>query len=396
MALSPCCIPAKLIGEARAVKLTLNRLGSSRGQLSGDVPFEVGDRVQLELNRPTDGVRVRVDVTISSVRREGQQWGWLPAIHVGFEQGIEDWPPVGDDEHEEMVIEESSSYSDDDGSRDDQPIGFDPRDAPSVDLPIAPATASWSGEIETLDTPVVEPDVRTLDDILPMAAREANRTAQQYRAATFEVSSPPWERQQNTAAPQPITEVPRQITEVPPVEPAAEPMVPAAPRPDATESLREGLDTHTTLGTPRRDSAITPWSIPPGTPPDVVTREARILSEVMVSYLSAGRKRFGTAHDFSQHGLFLAVKSGDVVPPVGAVLRVGFPIETPRNLFVIRMTAEVRWAHGGDQADAAGRGVGLQVCAFDTATEHQFYEEYVKSLVEDTPGPRPPGPNAGT
>jgi len=377
--LSPCYIPAKLIGEAGAYDLTLNRVGRSKGQLSGDAPFRVGDRAQLELNRPTDGAKVRARVTISSVRREGQQWGWLPAIHVAFEQCIDDWNPIDESAMLEMAIEESSSFSADEVSADEASILPDPLDAPSVDLPRAEETASLSGEIQTLDTPVAAPDVRTLEDILPEAAREANKTAQARRAATFEVSSPPWEHQ--------IEEGPTTSVEIP--------VVRDEPRPDATESLREGLETRPASGTPRRDSATPPWSIPPGLSKEVVKREARILSEVTVSYLTAGRKRFGTAQDFSQHGLFLAVELGDAVPLVGAVVRVGFPIETPDDLFVIRMTAEVRWSHGNDRAEAAGRGVGLQVCAFDTAAEQQFYSEYVTSLLENSPGPRSLDPDGG-
>ena len=362
--MSPCFIPARLLGDADEHKVNVTRLGADRAQLSGDVPFELGDSPVLELNRPTDGSRVRVQVEITAVRREGQQWGWMPAIHVSFEQEIDLW----------LAVDGSTA----------------PAQQP---LPLPDATTS--GEVISLDAPIAsqEPGVHTLDDIMPPervstdtwqpVSGEDEHTVELPWEQTEEMESPPWEDYD------PAAESPRERRKQPRHESRNKP-VERTRTIEATESLSEGLDLPTRSGTPRRDSAVAPWSIPPGLSKEVIGREARILSEVTVSYLAAGQKRFATAQDFSRQGMFLAVANDDPLPKVGAVVRLGFPIELPDDLYVMRMTAEVRWVHGDDVARTAGRGAGLRICAFDTAAEQQFFEEYVKSLADNTPGPAAP------
>jgi len=114
---------------------------------------------------------------------------------------------------------------------------------------------------------------------------------------------------------------------------------------------------------------------------------------VTVSYLCAGKKRFGTAQDFSRRGMFIAIPDVDPLPRLGAIVRVGFPIELPTDLIVARMTTEVRWSYGRDVPNSPGRGVGLQISTFDSAAEQQQYEAYTRSIIDNTPGPRVPAEN---
>jgi len=356
--LTPCFIPARIVTPDGTHKVNLTRVSLERGQLSGDAPVQAGQSAELELHRPTDGQLIRVGIEIKSVRREGQQWGWLPAIHVALACSLDACDPHGgatagyrvvieDDPSDDGEGEDLGSSDDDESiieviSRDDESL---PPGAvqPASERDIAVATASMSGEIQTLDIPVGagRPGVHTLDDIVPPG--EAREPEPEVR-----VESPPWESGKG--------------------DPADDPLAGGQyPEPE---------------GAPRRQTASTPWS-PAEERDDDDDREVRILSEVTVSYLSAGRKRFGTAQDFSLQGMFLAVPVDDPLPRLGAFVRVGFPIELRDDLFVVRMTAEVRWQHGQDDPQAEGRGVGLQISAFDSATEQQVFDSYVHSLLAD-------------
>ena len=360
--LTPCFIPARIISRTGSHKVNLTRIGVHKGQLSGDIPLDAGENAEMELHRPTDGQLVRVPIEISSVRREGQQWGWLPAIHVTLACSLDECEAVDPAEsgiHLSIDDRSTDSASDDDESivevisHDDETL---PPGAigPATDRELAVATASMSGEIQTLDIPVGagRPGVHTLDDIVPPGEHKEPEPE-------LRVVSPPWEDGQPQDDAPPWEEDPEAAAD----DPRAEGQY---PEPE---------------GSPRRSSAATPWT--PADDRDDDDREVRILSEVTVSYLSAGNKRFGTAQDFSLQGMFLAVPVGDPLPRLGAFVRVGFPIELRDDLFVVRMTAEVRWQHGQGEPNAEGRGVGLQISAFDSATEQQVFDSYVHSLIAD-------------
>jgi hypothetical protein len=102
--LTPCLIPAKLYHAEGATNVSLTRIGDDRTLFTAVVPLQDGDPAVLELNRPTDGVRVRVPCSVSSVRHEGGLWGAKPAVHIQFEATLEaavtlspdeaDTPPV--------------------------------------------------------------------------------------------------------------------------------------------------------------------------------------------------------------------------------------------------------------------------------------------------------------
>jgi len=132
---------------------------------------------------------------------------------------------------------------------------------------------------------------------------------------------------------------------------------------------------------PRRETAANPFDATPSVTSEQVRREARILSEVEVYYQLGGDQRLGIAQDFSLQGLFLAVTPTDPLPRQGAMLRLEFPIDLPDDTALIRMITEVRWSHGEDDPDAAGRGVGLQIATFKNNADRELYEAYVNALL---------------
>jgi hypothetical protein len=86
--------------------------------------------------------------------------------------------------------------------------------------------------------------------------------------------------------------------------------------------------------------------------------------------------------DFSRGGMFIAVYQGEDLPPVGAIIRVEFAIPDQGAVFLVGMTAEVRWVYEGDRPTEPGRGAGLAITGFDRARGREVYEEYVNGLVE--------------
>ncbi len=384
--LAPCFIPATLLSGGTLHEVSVTRLGSQAAQLSGDVPCEVGGRLQMEMHRPTDGVRVRLLAHVKAVHREGVQWGWKPSIHVTFDQPLdaamevadEPPPPTEAGEEEERLSESDSvsvSFSgadtgpelpvvkDGPTATEDESFSFEVADQEPDLASITLGECQDShdggdddGEPEIIPQ-IIEPQVHTLEDIVPEADR----------ASISAEITPPWDAAETTNPP----------WEAPEDDPAG-------------QSLSGGHDEQPVQPSPRRPDARTPWNEPSGKHAAVEEREARILSQVTVSYLAAGLKRFGTAQDFSQHGLFLAIPSADPLPRLGAIVRVGFPIEFPDELVVARMTTEVRWSYGDDAPNSPGRGVGLQISAFDSAAEQRSYEEYARSIIDNTPGPRAP------
>lgn len=384
--LAPCFIPATLLAAGALHKVSVTRLGADRAQLSGDVPCGIGERLQLEMDRPTDGLRIRVLVHVTAVHREGVQWGWKPSIHVRLELDLEralvvadgdelsaDDLPADDLPAAETVIEidddeDLQEIADGPSQTDDESFSFEVADG---DVDLASITlpefldSGDDDEYEPEIVPeVIEPQVHTLDDIVPDPVVQP---PEESAAASISAeATTPWDTAEITT---------------PPWEEYADP---------ATESMSIGIEERPPKPSPRRPGVRAPWNETPGPDPSGAEREARILSQVTVSYLCAGKKRFGTAQDFSRRGMFVAVPDEDPLPLVGAIVRVGFPIELPQDLVVARMTTEVRWSYGEDSPNSPGRGVGLQISAFDTAAEQRQYEEYTRSIIDNTPGPREP------
>ncbi len=92
--LTPCYIPARVLLDDQVFDVTLTRLGANRAQLSGELPLEVGERANVELNRPTDGRRIRVEFQVAKVHREGAQWGWKPAFHLDLDERLDRCSPL--------------------------------------------------------------------------------------------------------------------------------------------------------------------------------------------------------------------------------------------------------------------------------------------------------------
>ena len=312
--LSPCYFAASLVGEGQFHPMTVTRIGVDGAQLTGEAPLTAGAQTLLEMNRPTDGERVRVPIRIARIHSEGQQFGWKPSFHVEFLAPLEAVPSLR--KTDEVVLESGDSS---------------PFDLPSIDMSFggsASSSSESSDEIVLLQAP--EPPVRPSISVDDVAAEDPDAPG---RLLFRPVSS------------------------------------------------GEGWSTDPEVPIPRREGAWTPWSGNEEPPSGGVDREARILSEVPVTYFHAGADLSGTAQDFSRQGMFLAVMPGDALPRLGDAVRVRFPVPVAAEAEVVGMRAEVRWTHGGDGRSARGRGVGLQIVRFDDDACQDTYERWVTSLL---------------
>ncbi len=622
----PCYIPARLIDGDRIHDIKLTKIGADRALCTGDVPLDSGAIVALELARPTDGVNVRVTVTISSVRREGLQWGWKPAFHVVFSQSLDLCDPVdageddqGDGEELDLELDEEPAEPAPVSSPPQLP-SIDPEafasadaappvgaDLPSVDPDVLggisasgasplpdgvgeptrlPGMPPLGVELPPMDearvdpqrdptgAPLPEPPSLDPDALVPPRvrtdrlgpgseppapypgddAREGEperdpesaprsgptsgaREAAMPPTADAPASPPPagvsrpavpaprageglppapgtplpehevsmpWMTQGNVpptdgpfAGPPPLdasegdaaggapggeetgatppsggaAATGEALPEAasldgpgeahgdpwsgidagqpvpPPSQPAPDPTGTEAPAsgapasgapaaagsppnipyrglyrldeiltPSRMNDLRQGGSVSARTGdapwespaarevprrsepprgllgelrkalvrvVPRRDTAQTPWTSPADVPAERVRREARILSQVPVTYQLGGEERRATAQDFSKQGLFLAIEPTDQLPLIGALLRVGFPIELVEESTMVHLIGEVRWLHGEEDPEVAGRGMGLQIDRFETNADRLVFEAYVASLLQE-------------
>ena len=556
----PCFIPARFIHEGEAYPVKITKLATTRAQGTGSIPVGEGERALLELNRLEDGVCVRVDVQVTSVRGEGQQWGWKPAYHVEFYQELSSCstadptefplaasamaaaqeavpaapggglpamgggmaglgprrrkspapsakpPPEPDPDPEpepelELELEpepdpepETQPADVADPSGDElapvpenlrppadvtdpsggvlapvptdllptapeadnppEPVGAPLPVTPSAPLPfddleLSDGLAPDMGEMpegvaaETTPQPAADPlQLESPPPLAPPAPSEGAQVLEEPPALDMPIPelSPP-----GLPPADPPPEAPPQPTPRPPRQaplPAAEQVPISAPLPDnvdehtapdsssqigvyrlddvlsqnrikelktrrtsAPKPDRDGapweksakhqvprkadppkgllgeLRAVLSKAVPRRETVANPYEASPSITSEQVRREARILSEVEVHYQLGGDQRLGVAQDFSLQGLFLALTPTDPMPRLGAMLRLEFPIDLPDDTALIRMITEVRWAHGEDDPDAPGRGIGLQIATFQNNADRELYEAYVNALL---------------
>ena len=323
--MTPCYFPASLVGNNQFHRMTVTRIGRGGAQLTGEAPLAPGAQTLLEMNRPTDGERIRVPVRVVRIRDEGRQFGWKPAFHVEF---LEELSAIEPQKSFDQVLVPTGP---------DSPFEAAPEVRPSSD-PGAPSEAE-SEEIVLLSSPA--PPVHQSISLDDMTAR-----------ASIGPSSSPEEEPPVVIDPEAL---------LPPVDPAL---------PD-DEAAR----------LPRRESAWTPWSGAEVHKPDVVDREDRVLSEIPVTYFGAGGELSGMAQDFSRQGMFLAVLPADNLPRLGEVLRVKFPVPEGDDVAMVGMHGEVRWTHGADDRAAKGKGVGLQIVRFDDDSGERAYQRWVSYLI---------------
>lgn len=328
--MSPCYFPASLIGEQQFHRMTVTRIGVDRAQLTGEAPMAAGAQTLLEMNRPTDGQRVRVPIRIVRIRDEGRQFGWKPAFHVLFLEPLDNLSPM------DLPAQGALPPQVDEVVLDSQDTG--PFAGSSIEVSLAGGSADGTGdpseEVVLLSSP--EPPVHhsiSVDDgalsLQPPvhASEEIDLESADLEAPSAEALGPP---------PDPL---------------------------------------------PRRESAWTPWSGGQVQKPDKIDREERVLSEIPVTYFGTGGEHSGMAQDFSRQGLFLAVLPDEPLPRLGEVLRVQFPVPEGDDVAMVGMHGEVRWTHGADQRATRGKGVGLQIVRFDDEAGQQAYQRWVAFLL---------------
>ena len=387
--LSPCFIPARLYLDAAVHDVNLTRIGPDRTLISCSAPVDVGSEAELELNRPTDGQRVRVRVRVTSVRREGNLRGWTPSLLVIFDHPLDQGQEVGYEETQEL------SYSmDEDSSAFDhytmeelmppEPTSLhDDIEERIADLPTAvdPVTADIVPELETGAWEDISTDGApgwggVGAESLPPGAVDLLGEDSLGESGTGE--SVPSDASLSLDA-----TLPPDDAHMPPGASLSDDG--ELPDPESLTSSEFQVDWRPERGTPRRESAHIPYLDDPGAiEPLSGEREARVLSEVAVGYMLAGQRQAATVQDFGKDGLYLAVEQSSKVPTEGDVLRIDFPVVTPSEVLMVRMFVQVRWSYGAAEPCTSGRGVGVQIIDFENPAERQVYEDYVTYLLADS------------
>lgn len=313
----PCFLQARLLEGHLIEPVTITRVGAYRAQLSGRCPVAEGEFTVLEMDRPTDGERVKVGVRVIRIHTEGAQWGWKPAIHVEFLDPLTDLAPV-----ELQAID-------------------DPLEALRSSL-----DARGGDPVHVLSLSVSYDDTAEEIPAVADSAPAARLDREQVQGLALGVTGLEGAR-----------------------------AVPALMRQRGALPAMYGMP----LG--RRDGSSTPWQEPPIVEAPRPAREPRVMTNSPVAYLTSGRHRAGMVQDFSRGGMFMAVHLGEPLPPVGASIRVEFAVPQGASVFLVGLTAEVRWLHEGERPSEPGRGAGLAITGFDRARGRVVYEEYVESLV---------------
>jgi len=352
--LSPCFIPARLWLGDSVNDVNLTRIGADRAQISTSAPIQVGDLAQLELNRPTDGQRVRIRVHVTSVQDEGVSRGWTPSVMADFEQPLE--------EGEEVSHSAERSY----------PEASEPRDPFTIEELLPPEPISLH-ESSDDDLPVL--DAAAWEDI-------------------SEDSVQPWEgfSEDTALGRDPFSQA--QDVLVGGDQAAVDATLPPdgsvsedgeLPDPDRITADPDESSWRPDRGLPRRDSAHIPWLDDSEAIEELsFDREERVFSEVAVVYMLAGKRHAATVQDFGLEGMYLAAAPFATLPAVGDMIRIEFPVVLPSEVRYVRMFTEVRWTYGQVEPDTVGRGVGIRIVDFEAPVERQVYEEYVTMLLAET------------
>jgi len=355
--LSPCFIPARLRFGDSVRDVNLTRIGGDRAQISTNAPVEVGDRAELELNRPTDGQRVRIDVRVAAVHDEGIHRGWTPSVMAEFEQSLEDG--------EVVQIGGASDPASTEGSMQRDPFTIEelmPPDPISLqepsdeELPVLDA-AAW----EDISEDSVQPwDGFSEDSVL--GRDPFNPAPAAAKAATPGVED----------------------ATLPPDGTVSEDG--ELPDPDSVTADPDEASWRPGQGMPRRESAHIPWLDDSDAVEELSTdREERVFSEVAVVYMLAGKRHAATVQDFGLEGMYLAAAPFATLPAMGDMIRIEFPVVMPSEVRYVRMFTEVRWSHGQADPDTTGRGVGVRIVDYEAPLERQIYEDYVAMLLAESP-----------
>jgi len=386
--LSPCFIPARLYLGDIVHDVNLTRIGTDRALVSSSAPVEVGSEADLELNRPTDGQRIRIGVRITSIRREGNLRGWTPSLLVMFVQPLDQGQEVGYEEVSEIsysVDEESSAF-----------------DSYTLEELMPPEPTSLHDDVEEaladLPTALDRDTGQTLPELETGAWEDISTDgapgwggvgAESLPTGAMALISADSLDEQSTGDSEPSGAAVSIDATLPPDDAHMPPGTSLSddgelPDPDSLSSSEFNTDWRPERGTPRRNTAVIPYLDDPGAvEPLTSEREARVLSEVAVGYLLAGQRQAATVQDFGTEGLYLAVEPSSKVPAEGDVLRIDFPVVTPSEVLMVRMFVQVRWSYGAQEPGTSGRGVGVQIIDFENPAERQVYEDYVAYLLAD-------------
>ncbi len=140
--------------------------------------------------------------------------------------------------------------------------------------------------------------------------------------------------------------------------------------------------------TPVASAPVPPAQIGPGGGvPTAVSRDEesvdranRVVTEIPVEFILAGRRYSGTACNFSQGGLYVA---SNEYPRVGSVVRVFFPLETPEaEPRAVEFNGVVRWFQQDRPELELPAGFGVQIMTFENARDSQLYADYVTRALE--------------
>jgi len=368
--MTPCFIPARLRVGEQVHEVNLTRIGGDEAQLSTGTEMTPGQHADLELNRPTDGMRVRIGVVVTATREGGIERGWTPAVQVRFDRSLMDAdvlrpaPPAATD----APSEESSLGLSQDSFTIEELLPPDPislQEPTDEELPMLDA-AAW----EALSEDSVMPWGEFSEDTY-LEREEVSEGSEGSEASGGLLSSDG-------------AELPDDATLPPDGSLSQDGKL---PDPDRLSEDPE-IEWRPDQGTPRRDSAHIPWLDTPAIEELTVEREPRVFSEVAVNYMAAGARHSATVQDFGFEGLYLAVAPMAPVPSRGDMLRIEFPVVTPTEVLKVRLFAEVRWTHGESDPGTDGRGVGLHIVDFESPMERRLYEDYVTALLEDEIPPR--------
>jgi hypothetical protein len=387
--LSPCFIPARLYLTDAVHDVNLTRIGTDRALISSSAPVDAGAEAELELNRPTDGQRVRILVRVTSVRREGNLRGWTPSLLVMFDQPL--------DQGDEVAYEETQELS---YSMDDESSAFEHYTMEEL-MPPEPTSLHDDIEERIADLPTVldQPSEEVVPELETGAWEDISSDGAPGWGGVGAESLPPGALDlldddalddRVTAESDPSDASMSIDATLPPDDGQLPPGASLSsdgelPDPDSLTSSEFKVDWRPEHGTPRRESAHIPYLDDPGAiEPLTSEREARVLSEVAVGYMLAGQRQAATVQDFGKDGLYLAVEQGSRVPTEGDVLRIDFPVVTPSEVLMVRMFVQVRWSYGAQEPGTSGRGVGVRIVDFENPAERQVYEDYVMYLLADS------------
>ncbi len=138
----PCSLPGRLTYGDLICRVTITRLGGAVARLSLATPLELGATAVLELDRPTDGVRVWVRIRIDQIHAASDARGWKRSVDVSLLEFVErsaltsytSAPRFGDGIDRDTLTVEAISLSMEDSAEDVPPDQGTPERPPHLSM----------------------------------------------------------------------------------------------------------------------------------------------------------------------------------------------------------------------------------------------------------------------